>query len=94
MFFVLCSLQLNDAELVGELKEDVEDEVKKFGAVKAMRVPVPKPGVEDTPGLGMVYVQFEDEVAAGKCAVALRGRSFESRVVASRFVQVDDVPAE
>jgi hypothetical protein len=55
-----------------------------------MQVVMPKPSssgpVQDPPGVGLVYLQYEDAKSAEKARFALNGRTFEDRVVAATLV--------
>ncbi len=41
----------------------------------------------DPPGVGLVYLEYEDAKSAEKARLALHGRTFEDRVVAATLVQ-------
>ncbi|TMW57056.1 hypothetical protein Poli38472_002981 [Pythium oligandrum] len=72
--------ELRDDEEYADLKEDVEEECKRFGLVVAMEIPRPKDG-EDVPGVGNIYVQFEDASQSGAALKALSGRKFGGKIV-------------
>jgi hypothetical protein len=56
-----------------------------------MQVVIPKPSsngpAQDSPGVGLVYLEYEDAKSAEKARFALNSRTFEDRVVAATLVQ-------
>lgn len=56
-----------------------------------LQVVIPKPGAagpaSDPPGVGLVFLEYEDARSAEKARVALNGRSFEDRSVVATLVQ-------
>merc|ERR1712242_679806 len=79
--------ELQDDEEYTEIVEDVRDECTKYGTVKS--ITIPRPNKEDdkanTPGIGMVFVEFEAVDQAKTAQQALQGRTFESRTVVAAF---------
>jgi len=61
-----------------DIKEDVEEEANKFGALKHIFV--------DKNSLGMVYVRYNDIEGAKKLVSAFNGRWFASRQISADFV--------
>lgn len=77
---IRCSNMLTPEELANatereEVKEDVVEECKIFGAVRSIKVPV-----SHNPSCG-IFVQFEQPSSAAATVAALRGRKFDGRVV-------------
>eukprot|EP00879_Flechtneria_rotunda_P013232 GHRR01013817.1.p1 GENE.GHRR01013817.1~~GHRR01013817.1.p1 ORF type:complete len:453 (+),score=205.82 GHRR01013817.1:1432-2790(+) len=82
--------ELLDDEEYEDLMEDTRTEVAKYGQLK--QVVIPKPTAEDPatdpPGVGLVFLEYEDTKSAEKARLALSGRMFgEKPVVASIFDQ-------
>jgi splicing factor U2AF 65 kDa subunit len=63
-----------------EICEDVKEECEKFGPVLEMKVPRPVAG-RQLPGVGKIYVKFEDKESAQKALRSLAGRKFADRTV-------------
>jgi len=68
-----------------DIVEDIREECSKFGKVVSLDIPRPIEGVE-VPGLGKVFVEFEDVAQAEAASKALGGRSFAARVVVTSFL--------
>lgn len=72
-----------------EILEDVRDECEKYGGVLEIKVPRPSGGSRQSPGVGKIYVKFDNTEAATKALKALAGRKFSDRtVVTSYFSEV------
>ena len=68
-----------------EIKEDVEEECAKYGKILSIKVPRPS-GARSNPGVGKIYVKYEDSASTQKAIKALAGRAFSGRtVVATHF---------
>ncbi|GAB5369367.1 hypothetical protein AAMO2058_001398700 [Amorphochlora amoebiformis] len=61
-----------------ELYNDVLKGVKNFGNVTKLIMPRPNHGL---PGVGRVYVQFENLQEAKRCAHAMKGASFQDNII-------------
>lgn len=72
--------ELNDDEEYADLKEDVEEECKRFGTVVTLEIPRPKDG-QAVPGVGDIFVQFETTEQAAAALKALSGRKFGGKIV-------------
>lgn len=71
-----------------EICEDVKGECSKFGRVLELKVPRPAGGRQN-PGVGKIFVKFEDHASAQKALQALAGRKFADRtVVVTHFAEV------
>ncbi|KAI5786461.1 hypothetical protein DFH27DRAFT_615241 [Peziza echinospora] len=77
--------ELMDPEEYEEIKEDIRDECKKFGAVVDMNIPRPTGGSRQSAGLGKIYVRFESPESATKALRALAGRKFADRTVVCTY---------
>ena len=67
-----------------EICEDVKEECEKFGRVLEVKVPRPT-GTRQNPGVGKIFVKFEQKEAAGAALKALAGRKFADRTVVATF---------
>ncbi|KIW07702.1 uncharacterized protein PV09_01638 [Verruconis gallopava] len=63
---------------VEDIREDVVEEVSKFGKVLSIKIPRPA-GARTSPGVGKIYVKLETVEAAQKALAALAGRKFGDR---------------
>ena len=78
--------ELKDDEMYEEIYEDVKDECGKHGAVKGLQIPRPHPnGDQVVPGLGKIFVSFEEIDGANKALQHLRGRKFGGNEVSVRY---------
>ncbi|KAE9104572.1 hypothetical protein PF010_g13336 [Phytophthora fragariae] len=82
--------ELRDDDEYADLAEDVEEECKRFGNVTGMEIPRPKDG-EEVPGLGCIYVRFEEEANAVAALKALNGRKFGGSIVKVTYFPLDKV---
>ncbi|TYZ58272.1 hypothetical protein PybrP1_007949 [[Pythium] brassicae (nom. inval.)] len=72
--------ELNDDDEFSDLKEDVEEECKRFGKVVNLVIPRPQEG-ESVPGVGSIFVRFSDVSEATAALKALSGRKFGGNIV-------------
>ena len=84
-------LQLEREDLVDDEDyddnlEDITQEVeKKYGKLRGIEAPRPgKKGI-DPPGVGLVFLAFENEKGAQKAQLALNGRKYGDNTIQSRF---------
>lgn len=63
-----------------EIKEDVEEECAKYGPIIEVKIPRPS-GSRSNPGVGKIYIKYEDPDSAQKALKALAGRQFSNRTV-------------
>ncbi|GLD96483.1 hypothetical protein PINS_up021132 [Pythium insidiosum] len=80
--------ELVDDEEFADLKEDVEEECKRFGTVVTTEIPRPKDG-QSVPGVGNVFVRFENTSQAAAAIKALSGRKFGGKVVQVGYFPLD-----
>lgn len=75
---------------------DITQEVAKFGKVKSVKIPRPAndytPGIVQfsQPGLGKVYIEFQDEDVALNAIMGLAGRQYNDRTVLCAFYDYED----
>ncbi|PVH18050.1 uncharacterized protein CXQ87_000963 [Candidozyma duobushaemuli] len=79
------------------IHHDIKEEAEIFGKVVSLRIPRPPhdytPGMQShvsQPGLGKVYVEFEDDKAALNAIMGLSGRSYNDRTVICAFYSHHD----
>lgn len=63
-----------------DIKLEVQDECDKFGKVLEIKIPRPA-GARTSPGVGKIYVKFEQPESAAKALAAMSGRKFSDRTV-------------
>eukprot|EP00854_Cymbomonas_tetramitiformis_P012917 gene12917-15266_t len=85
--------ELKDDEAYEEIKEDMDDECGKYGAVTKIVIPRPSPAGEHVPGLGKVFVEYADTDGSGKAQVALNGRKFGGKAVKAEFMSEEKFAA-
>ncbi|KAK6464459.1 hypothetical protein DFJ63DRAFT_334029 [Scheffersomyces coipomensis] len=77
-------------------KQDIYQEVIRFGDVKSMKIPRPAsdftPGLSQfrEPGFGKVFVEFDDETIALQAIIQLAGRSYNDRIVLAGYFSYED----
>lgn len=79
--------ELRDDVEYGEIMEDMREECGKFGRIES--IVIPRPGDADgaaVPGLGKVFVRYEDDAGAAAARNALHGRKFGGNVVKADFI--------
>ena len=71
-------------DIVDDIREEIED---KYGTLRSVIVPKPAPGgpTQDPPGVGLVFVDFQDQNAARRAQSVLNGRMFADRTVQASF---------
>lgn len=86
---VLCLLQmvteedLGDNSEYGEICQDIRDECGNYGAVRDLVIP------RTGPGVGKVFVAFNEQNAANQAKAALEGRQFMGRTVLVTYYDED-----
>ncbi|KAG7195500.1 uncharacterized protein KQ657_003263 [Scheffersomyces spartinae] len=77
-------------------ENDIKRELSKFGRIVSMKIPRPAndytPGLIQfsQPGLGKVYVEFEDETSAMNAIIGTAGRQFNDRTVLCAYFDYSD----
>ncbi|KAE9981517.1 hypothetical protein EG328_011554 [Venturia inaequalis] len=72
--------ELMDGEEYDDIKLEVQDECDKYGKVIEIKIPRPA-GARSSPGVGKIYVKFEQPESAAKALAAMSGRKFSDRTV-------------
>lgn len=75
-FHIIC--------LATEICQDVKEECGKFGEVLEIKVPRPSGG-RQMPGVGKIFVKFDQPESAQAALKALAGRKFADRTVVVTF---------
>jgi len=71
-----------------DIVEDVRDECNKFGKVASVKIPRPSREFK-VPGVGKIYVEFENIAGCSAAFTALAGRKFASRTVVTSYYNED-----
>ena len=67
-----------------EIIEDVKEECEKYGPVLDLKIPRPSGGRQN-PGVGKIFVKYEQPESARRAQAALAGRKFADRTVVVTF---------
>ncbi|CAK9440308.1 uncharacterized protein LODBEIA_P44080 [Lodderomyces beijingensis] len=93
---VLSIKDLLDDEVVKFATKDIKNEASKYGNVTSIRVPRPAndfaPGLQQfkTPGVGKVFIEYDDEGSALKAIMEMAGRSYNDRTVLATYFDSED----
>jgi splicing factor U2AF subunit len=80
---------LMDADEYDDILQDVKEECDRFGKVLDLQIPRPLGRSGEGPGVGKVFVRFEDAEGCGAAIKGLAGRKFAERtIVASYYPEV------
>ncbi|XP_021911140.1 LOW QUALITY PROTEIN: splicing factor U2af large subunit B-like, partial [Carica papaya] len=91
---VVSADELKDDEEYEDILEDMRQEGGKFGKLANVIIPRPRLDGEPAPGVGKVFLEYEDAEGASKARSGMNGRRFgENQVVAvfypeDRFAQM------
>lgn len=85
--------ELRDPDEYEDIKADMLDECSKYGNVQSILIPRPVEGENQPPGVGKVYVEYEDVPPAVKAKAALHGRKFGGRSVQVTFIDPEKFAA-
>lgn len=85
LYNMVTSEELNDDTEYGEICEDIKGECSKFGTVVDLKIPRPLGGSRLNPGVGKVFVRFEEESTCTKALRSLAGRKFADRTVLTSY---------
>ncbi|KAJ3016402.1 hypothetical protein HKX48_004043 [Thoreauomyces humboldtii] len=77
--------ELVDDQEYQDILEDVREECAKFGTVVDITIPRPISGRTDVPGVGKIFVKFENLEQSEAALKALGGRKFDERTVISAY---------
>lgn len=93
---ILTAADYSSREMMDFVREDILEEASKFGKVVSMSLPQPKqpvtPGsnIEDQPGIGKVFLEYEDEKTALAALMGMAGRTYNDRMVLCAFFDHQD----
>lgn len=82
---------LADATTSLEIIEDTKEECSQYGTVQYVLVPRAEDGQTALKGVGKVYVIMSTEEEAKKALLALKGRTFDGRIVDVKFFPVEQL---
>eukprot|EP01068_Selenidium_serpulae_P005049 Selendium_serpulae@DN3848_c0_g1_i2.p1 len=80
---------LLDKSTYDTIIEDIRSEASKFGALEEIVIPRPADDLSLTPGVGKVFLRYNDVTAARRAQLELNGRKFERRSVCASFYPLD-----
>ncbi|KAJ2376616.1 hypothetical protein H4S02_007874 [Coemansia sp. RSA 2611] len=88
---VTVSELVDDTEYA-DILEDVKDECSNYGKIASVVIPRPAPDGEDVkvPGLGKIFIEYEDVSAASVAVKELAGRQFSGHTVIATFITKSD----
>lgn len=80
--FLACTHPFNEylLTMTVEIKEDIEEECGKYGPILEVKIPRPA-GARSNPGVGKIYIKYQDIESGQKAIKALAGRQFSRRTV-------------
>jgi len=81
--------ELTDANTYDDIKADVKSECERYGEIQELVMPKPSDGAQ-VKGLGKVFVMYKSVESAKEACKALEGRSFNDRIVLTRFIKTED----
>jgi len=93
---IVTAKDLMDDSTFQYTQKDIHQEVSKLGKIQSMKIPRPAndytPGLVQfsQPGLGKVFIEFEDEESALRAIMELAGRLYNERTVLCAFHDHDD----
>jgi splicing factor U2AF subunit len=76
-----------------EIRDDVQEECEKFGAILAIKIPRPAGGSRQSAGVGKIFIKFETPESATKALRALAGRKFADRTVVTTYFPEVNYPS-
>ncbi|XP_073122435.1 splicing factor U2af large subunit B-like isoform X1 [Henckelia pumila] len=82
---VVSAEELNDDDDYEDILEDMKIECGKFGTLVNVIIPRPSPNNEQAPGVGKVFLEYEDIEGATKARQGLHGRRFGGKEVVAVF---------
>ncbi|XP_073292994.1 splicing factor U2af large subunit B isoform X4 [Primulina huaijiensis] len=82
---VVNAEELNDDDDYEDILEDMKIECGKFGTLVNVIIPRPPPNNEPAPGVGKVFLEYEDVEGATKARQGLHGRKFGGKEVVAVF---------
>ncbi|XP_075501312.1 splicing factor U2af large subunit A-like isoform X4 [Primulina tabacum] len=82
---VVNAEELNDDDDYEDILEDMKIECGKFGTLVNVIIPRPPSNNEPAPGVGKVFLEYEDVEGATKARQGLHGRKFGGKEVVAVF---------
>lgn len=76
--------ELQDEEDYDEIFDDIREECGKYGSLRSLNIPRPNSDF-NVPGVGKIFLEYEDESDARRASEALAGRKFSNRVVVTAY---------
>ena len=70
-----------DRDTLNEILEDIREECGKYGTILDLKIPRPVQGNRQSPGIGKIFIKYEDAAGAQKAFKTLGGRQFQQRTV-------------
>ncbi|CAK9215557.1 unnamed protein product [Sphagnum troendelagicum] len=77
--------ELKEENEYEEILEDMREECGRYGKLINLVIPRPNPTGEEVPGIGMVFVEYEDLQGAAKAKASLHGRKFGGNTVIATY---------
>jgi len=91
---LLIPEQVSDPNEYADVEDEVYEEMETYGKVLQVVAPRPdanyRPGQTLEPGIGRVFVRFNNEREATVAKTAMQGRRFEGRIVEARYYPEDE----
>lgn len=81
--------ELRDDDEYDEILEDMREECGKHGTVNNLVIPRPDPSGQLAPGVGKVFVEYNDTDGSAKAKASLNGRKFGGNVVVAVYYPED-----
>ncbi|RWR72346.1 RNA recognition motif domain-containing protein [Cinnamomum micranthum f. kanehirae] len=82
---VVTEDELKDDEEYADIVEDMRGEGGKYGTLISVVIPRPNPNGEPSPGVGKVFLEYDDTDGAAKARAGLNGRKFGGNPVVAVF---------
>ncbi|KAF3656852.1 Splicing factor U2af large subunit B, partial [Capsicum annuum] len=82
---VVSANEVKLPEVYEEIMEDVTMECENFGKLVKIVIPRPRPDGEPTPGVGKVYLEFEDVETSSRAQQGLNDRKYGSKFIVALF---------
>ncbi|KAH9571430.1 hypothetical protein CY35_02G094100 [Sphagnum magellanicum] len=77
--------ELKEENTYEDILEDMREECGRYGNLINLVIPRPNPTGEEVPGIGMVFVEYEDLQGAAKAKASLHGRKFDRKTVIATY---------
>lgn len=93
---IITAKDIVDEENYRFIEKDIKSELQKYGKVVSIKIPRPAndytPGIIqfNEPGLGKIYIEFEDEESALNAIMGIAGRMYNDRTLICAFYNHSD----